>query len=141
MSLTKILGSSLLLALVATGCAATTPATSAVSTTAVSAGSTPRLDGQRYKVLLSAGDQRLPDELTFDHGAFDSSACRGFGFGPAAYTCKDDGSAVEFQVDARSKDAVNHWRGRIAGRHVTGTVTEERNGAVAGTYTFEGDEG
>jgi hypothetical protein len=101
----------------------------------------PRLDGQRYKIVLAAGDQKMPDEITFDRGSFDSSACRGFGFGPAAYTSRDDGGAIAFQVDARSKDTVNHWRGRIAGRHVTGTVTQERNGAVAASYTFEGDEG
>jgi hypothetical protein len=140
MNLAKFLGAALALSLAATGCASTAHS-NGPSTTGASVASAPRLDGQRYKVVLSAGDKKMPDELTFDHGSFDSSACRGFGFGPAGYTVRGDGDAIEFQVDAHSKDTINHWHGRIVGHHVSGTVTEERNGTPGATYAFEGDEG
>jgi len=117
------------------GCAAS-PAQPAASTATTVASP---LDGRRFHVSLADGDKRMADDLSFATGMFDSSACRGFGFGPSSYTARTDAGAVVFEVDAHAGDLVNHWRGRVEGSRVSGTLVSEKNGAPQAKYAFEGE--
>lgn len=89
------------------------------------------LDGKTFEGMVCPGDSKTgdKDQLIFKAGAFDSSACRAYGFTKSPYTATREGDATRFTATATNADGdQNHWEGTIRGDDVTGTM-EHRNAA------------
>jgi hypothetical protein len=83
------------------------------------------LDGRRFVgQLCPAGTQDGdPDTLAFENGAFDSLACRAYGFTRAPYATTTEGGVLHFTAVAIDADGDrNHWNGILRGDELTGTM-------------------
>jgi len=101
------------------------------------------LDGRTFEVTLTQADgTSAADTLVFAEGTLDSTACHEYGFGPAAYLATlKDGGVISFESTAESKDGgTNHWRGRVDGNGVQGTLEYTDGKGQLTTYRFEGEE-
>jgi len=108
----------------------------------VAADKAPSLDGKSFHVQLMKGDAKTgdPDTLSFAAGMFDSSACHQYGFGKSAYTSKNAGSKISFQVHAVGKDESKQvWNGTVDGNKIHGTMTQTDPKGTVTTFRFEGE--
>lgn len=98
------------------------------------------LDGQVYTVQLRAADgQAAPDDLIFDNGSFESTACRSYGFTRSCYTATADGAATNFEVSCtNSAGACNDWSGSVHGSRVSGTLRNTMPDGKVTEYRYEG---
>lgn len=101
------------------------------------------LDGKSFEVQLmksyaTSGDS---DTLSFADGMFDSSACHQHGFGRSAYTAKNTGSAVTFEVHAVAKDQQTKelWKGTVEGNSIHGTMKLTDPKGTVTHYEFQGE--
>jgi hypothetical protein len=99
------------------------------------------LDGHSYRVV--AADERggAPSriELAFVRGTFEASDTLGDGYVPTRYTTHVTDDALEFDVESRSPSAVRRFTGRVAGKHVEGTIVFAPHGSAPRHYVFSGD--
>ena len=80
------------------------------------------LDGLRF--IGETGEQgkgvHHEDTITFKDGEFRSLDCEDWGFGPAAYTVKQDGESFHFSATLLSPDrGTLEWQGTITGDTAT----------------------
>ena len=99
------------------------------------------LDGHVYQVTLAGGQQSQPDNLVFDGGRFESTACRSFGFVTAPYSTKHDGAASSFEASAKcDKSGATAWNGAIHGDAIEGTMVWTNDKGVKSEFKFSGKE-
>ena len=98
------------------------------------------LDGKTFEGMVCPGEAKTGDKdrLLFKHGAFDSNACRAYGFTMAPYTTTGDGDATHFSAVATNADGEsNHWDGTIKGDDISGTMRHmNATGKVTDSYKF-----
>lgn len=98
------------------------------------------LDGKVFDVVLAQPNgQKDPDQLVFDSATFESIACRPYGFKPATYSARMQGSDVAFESVPKSKDAgANQWKGTVHGSSVSGSLICTGPKGEPMNCTFEG---
>ena len=132
-----LLSSVVLLGLIV-GCGEKPPEKPASNRTAVAPVSHD-LDGRTFAVqLVKEGKPDDPDNLIFDKGTFDSTACRKYGYVKTAYTIKKEGETTTFKASSTSEEyGVNYWTGTIKGDAITGKMVWD-NGKKKVNYTYTG---
>ena len=97
------------------------------------------LDGSVYQVTLAGPKEAQPDQLVFDGGRFESTACRTHGFVTAPYSAKDDGAAKSFEASAKSgKSGATAWNGAIRGDAIEGTMIWTDDKGAQSQFKFSG---
>jgi hypothetical protein len=102
----------------------------------------PSLDGTSYEVTLAfPGEPPLKDVLTFQSGAFESSACTSLGFPKwTDYRAQrsGDGSGIAFHVETHNpKGPSVEWEGTVQGGAASGKAKRTIDGNTA-LGTFQG---
>jgi len=79
-----------------------------------------------------------PDTLVFQNGAFDSQACRAWGFTRAPYATTSEGGVLHFTAVAINADGErNHWNGILRGDELSGTMEHRgSDGEVQDRFDF-----
>lgn len=97
------------------------------------------LDGRVYQVTLAGPKEPMPDQLVFDGGRFESTACRSFGFTTTPYSAKDDGAASSFEASAKcTKSGSTAWNGAIHGEAIEGTMVWTNDKGEKTPFHFTG---
>jgi hypothetical protein len=97
------------------------------------------LDGHVYQVMLAGPKDSQPDQLVFDGGRFESTACRSYGFTTTPYSAKDDGAAKSFEASAKSgKSGATAWNGSIKGESIEGKMMFTNEKGEKNEYRFTG---
>lgn len=105
------------------------------------------LDGSTWEVRVRRqGLFALPrrDTLVFERGRFISSGHLEQGFLPGSYQAEGglsafNGLSDSWQASQESeREGSLHWRGRVEGERIEGTVTWIRTGGGVKTYAFHG---
>jgi len=100
-----------------------------------------QLDGKTFVGMLCEGDSTSGDEdtLVFGNGAFDSQACRAYGFTMAPYTATRDGDRTHFKAEATNAcGETNVWEGTLEGEQLEGTMQhKDSDGKVSGSYRWK----
>ncbi len=97
------------------------------------------LDGRVYQVTLAGPKDSKPDQLVFDGGRFESTACRAYGFVTAPYSAKHDGAAASFEAAAKSdKAGATAWNGAIRGDAIDGKMIMTDDKGAKSEYRFSG---
>ena len=97
------------------------------------------LDGRVYQVTLAGPMDSKPDQLVFDGGRFESTACRTHGFVSAPYSAKNDGATASFEVAAKSdKAGATAWTGAMHGEAIVGKMILTDDKGVQSEYRFNG---
>lgn len=105
------------------------------------AGNQPSLDGKTFAGEVvekgkAAGDK---DELSFAEGKFHSKGCDPYGFGPTAYTAKQDGDSILFESHTTSeKEGSIHWTGKVTGEACEASFVWSKPGQKDIEYSFKG---
>jgi hypothetical protein len=98
------------------------------------------LDGKTFEGMVYPGESKTGDKdrLVFAHGAFDSNACRAYGFTMSPYTATREGDATKFSaVATNSSGDENQWDGTIRGDEISGTMKHmDASGKVLESYVF-----
>jgi hypothetical protein len=98
------------------------------------------LDGQTFEGMVCAGEAKTGDKdrLVFNNGAFDSNACRSYGFTISPYTATQKADGTHFSADAVNCDGEkNHWEGVVKGSDVSGSMEHmNSSGKVTDKYNF-----
>ena len=98
------------------------------------------LDGKTFEGMVCEGESKSGDKdrLVFAHGAFDSNACRAYGFTMSPYTATKEGDATKFSaVATNSCGDSNRWDGTIRGDDISGTMQHmNASGKVEASYKF-----
>jgi hypothetical protein len=97
------------------------------------------LDGRVYQVTLAGPKDATPDNLVFDGGRFESTACRNYGFTTTPYSAKADGAASTFEASAKSGQAsTTAWNGKIQGDGIQGTMVLTDGQGAKSEFRFVG---
>ena len=98
------------------------------------------LDGQVFEGMICEGNDTTGDKdrLTFNGGAFDSSACRAYGFTMSPYSVTHEGDSTHFQAEAiNASGEKNVWDGVVKGSDMSGTLKHvNSSGKVTDSYKF-----
>ena len=89
------------------------------------AATTAPIDGKTFTgTLVKQGEaQGDPDDFVFKDGQFISTACAGFGFKPASYIIKQEGTSMQFSAENKTDAGVRMlWKGTIEGDHLQATA-------------------
>ncbi|HTF90061.1 MAG TPA: hypothetical protein VK843_16725 [Planctomycetota bacterium] len=98
------------------------------------------LDGETFEGMVCPGESKTgdSDRLVFSNGAFDSNACRAYGFTMSPYSATAAADGTHFSADAINADGEkNHWEGVVKGEDVSGTMEHSNaSGKVTDKYRF-----
>jgi hypothetical protein len=95
--------------------------------------------GQLGKAGATTGD---PDTLTFQKGAFVSSACVAYGFQSAPYIAAKAGGDTTFTAKAtNAKGETMEWTGTMRGESIEATAVHRTAAGETETYWFKGKAG
>ena len=95
--------------------------------------------GELGKVGASTGDS---DTLTFQKGAFVSSACVRYGFQSTPYIAAQSSGATTFTAKAtNAKGETMEWTGTMRGEAIEATAVHRTGSGEMETYWFKGKAG
>jgi len=98
------------------------------------------LDGKTFAGEICEGNTTSgdKDQLVFRAGAFDSTACRAYGFTMAPYTATREGATTHFSAEAINPSGdKNVWQGVVDGEDVSGTMQHvNSSGKITDKYRF-----
>jgi len=100
------------------------------------------LDGRSFRgtsTQAGTSDTVEHDTLIFAAGAFESEACRQYGFTPAAYSTHAEGTAIAVHaVTTSPAEGMMVWDARVTGDAITGGAVWRKAGQADIAYSFSG---
>ena len=99
------------------------------------------MDGKKFKGELTdkATSKTDSDQFIIEDGTFVSKECLQYGFDKSPYTASGNGSEINFEATAVSREKGKRlWKGKTHRESIEGTVTWIMDGQDQVEYSFTG---